>query len=74
MVKLIGVILIVTSLLSLMAGAFMEQRYSNTSITGSAISGLVNTKIDAVFQYSEATLLSYSILSLVMGFMFLFRV
>lgn len=76
MVKLIGIVLIVTSIMSLMAGAFIDYRHEvSAGITGSAISNTEQLKASSsMIKYLEATFLSYSILSLIMGLMFLFRV
>ena len=76
MVKLIGLFLIVTSLLSLMVGVFIDYQHGvGADITGSAISNLEHLKAStAMIEYLEATILSYSILSLIMGIMFLLRV
>ena len=76
MVKLIGLFLIAASIVSLIAGAFMDYKYSGSlDITGNAISNPENIKTNTnSFQYIEAVVLSFSILSLIMGLMFLFRV
>ena len=77
MVKLIGVLLIVSSLLSLIAGAYIDARYGNNpQITGNAVSNiLTQPKIGLGFaDYFEGIALSYSIISLIMGIVFLFRV
>ncbi|MBI2654065.1 hypothetical protein HYX02_04605 [Candidatus Woesearchaeota archaeon] len=76
MVKLIGMLLIVTSLLSLVAGAFIDFRYgSKESITGSAISNIIGQSPVALnlFDYIAGVAFSYSIVSLVMGIVFLRR-
>ena len=76
MVKLIGLVLIVTSLLSLMVGIFIDYQHGvSADITGNAISSTEHLKDGAAMsEYLEATILSYSILSLIMGLMFLLRV
>ena len=76
MVKLIGLFLIAASLVSFMASAFMDHRYSGSlDITGNSISNPENLNANnSSFQYIEAIVLSFSILSLIMGLMFLFRV
>lgn len=76
MVKLIGALLIVTSLLSLMAGAFVGWKYgSSHQITGNIISSIMEKPQVPLnfFDYFEAFAFSYSIASLIMGFVFLFR-
>jgi len=55
----------------------IDIRYSNPApITGNVIANIVSQPaIDLSFvEYLEAIMLSYSIISLIMGFMFLFRV
>ena len=76
MVKSIGMILIATSILSLMAGVFIDYQHgASAGITGSATSNIEHLKASSpIIEYLEATFLSYSILSLIMGLMFLFRV
>ena len=75
MVKLIGMLLIATSLLSLIIGISVSYKYSATpSVTGNVVSDTKNTKTGTTFEYLEAIILSFSILSLIMGIMFLFRV
>jgi len=78
MVKIIGVLLIISSLISLIAGAFIDIRYSGdspTKITGSFISNvLTQSKVSiGFFDYLEAVVFSYSIISFIMGVVFLFR-
>ena len=77
MVKLIGVLLIVSSLLSLIAGAFIDLKYgSATKVTGNAISNIFTQPHVSVnfFDYLEGIIFSYSIVSFMMGVVFLFRV
>ena len=77
MVKLIGVLLIASSLLSLIAGAFIDLEYGTSEpITGNVVSNiLTQPEVDiGLFDYLVATAFAYSILSLIMGVMFLFRV
>jgi len=77
MVKLIGALLILSSLLSLTAGAFIGWKYgSATQISGNAILNIVEQPHVALnfFDYFEAIAFSYSIVSFMMGFVFLFRV
>ncbi|MBI2541814.1 hypothetical protein HYV80_03845 [Candidatus Woesearchaeota archaeon] len=76
MVKLIGVMLIVSSLLALAAGALIDMRYnSNAAITGNVISAIIEqpTVNLAFFDYIEAFAVSYSVFSFIMGVMFLFK-
>lgn len=77
MVKLIGVLLIASGLLSLIAGAFIELNHDPpTQITGNVISNiLVQQPIAISFaDYLAGFAFSYSIASLIMGIVFLFRV
>lgn len=77
MVKIIGMLLIVSSLLSLIAGAYIDAKYgSSPQITGNAMLNILNQpKIGlGFFDYFEGIALSYSIISLIMGIVFLFRV
>ena len=77
MVKLIGVFLIVTGLLSLAAGAFVDWKFGSTpEVTGNVISSIMQQpKVPLnFFDYFEAFAFSYSIFSLIMGIMFLARV
>ena len=76
MVKLIGGLLIVSSVLSLIAGAYIDAAYgSSAEITGNVISNIIaQPEVESnAFDYIAATALSYSIISLMMGVMFLFR-
>ena len=77
MVKLIGLLLIVSSLLSLIAGYYIDARYGNSQqITGNVVSNiLTQPKIELGFaDYFEGIAISYSIISLIMGIIFLFGV
>jgi len=77
MVRMIGVLLIVSSLLSLIIGVYIDARYgSSPQITGNVISNiLTQPKIElGFFDYIEAVAFSYSIVSFIMGIVFLFRV
>ena len=75
MVKLIGLILLVSSLLSLITGVFIDLRYSSSAqVTGNVVSNiLMQPKISLSFyDYLEGTVFSYSIVSLIIGTVFLF--
>lgn len=77
MVKLIGVLLIASSLISLIAGALVGAGDSSTTqITGNAISNiLMQPKVSMdFFDYLAGAAFSYSIVSFIMGVVFLFRV
>ena len=76
MVKLIGLLLIVSSLISLIAGAFINSEYgSKSQISGNAISNILeqpNVEL-GFFDYAGGAVISYSIISSIMGTIFLFR-
>ncbi|MBI2658307.1 hypothetical protein HYX08_06475 [Candidatus Woesearchaeota archaeon] len=76
MARLIGMLLIATSILSLMAGAFVGWKYgSATDITGNAVSNLISQPEVQLsfFDYFEAVAFSCSIAGFLMGVVFLFR-
>lgn len=76
MVKIIGILLIVGSLFALFAGAFIDTKYvSAEPITGNLAS---NTALQPAINtgpayYLEALLFSYSIVSMIMGLVFVLR-
>lgn len=73
MAKSIGILLIMSSIAALIAGAFIDLNYGAAAeITGRAITNHFESM--RLFDYVEATILSYSIISLIMGLVFLFRV
>lgn len=77
MVKLIGMLLILSSLLAMIAGAFIGSKYgSNAQITGNVMSDMItHSDVELGFpDYASAIAFSYSIFSLIMGIMFLARV
>ena len=77
MTKLIGLVLVLSSLIAMATGAVIDIKYSNPApITGNVITNIVSQPaIDLSFiEYLEAIMFSYSIVSLIMGFVFLFRV
>ncbi|MBI3027077.1 hypothetical protein HYY70_03100 [Candidatus Woesearchaeota archaeon] len=77
MVKMIGMLLIASSLLLMIATTFIDLNYrSNEHITGNVISTILEQPdVHAgFFDYAEGIALSYSIISLIMGIVFLFRV
>ncbi len=71
-----GIVLIASSLLSLIAGAMIDLKYGNqNSITGNILSKEPPRQTGISFEkYAEGLFFSYSILSLIMGFVFLFGV
>lgn len=72
MTKSIGALLIISGIIALFTGAFIDFNYGATAeITGRAVA---DAGVSGVFDYLEATLLSYSIISLLMGLIFMFRV
>lgn len=77
MVKLIGMILILSSLLSLTAATWIDLEHGiGSQITGKVISNIFSQpKVSIGFlDYAEAIAFSYSIVSFIMGVMFLTRV
>lgn len=76
MVKLLGMLLVASSLLALIAGAFIDARYvSASSVTGNLVLNIVAhpTVNTSPAYYLEAIVFSYSIVSLIMGLVFIFR-
>ena len=77
MIKSLGIFLILTSILSLIAAGMMNSSViDNTEITGNVLSNIItqpSVKIGA-FSYLEGAVISYSIVSLIMGAIFLFRI
>ena len=75
MVKMIGVLLILSSIVALALGAFIDWNYASDGITGNAISNIISQPEVSLgfFDYVEAFALSYSIASFIMGVIFLFR-
>ena len=72
MTKYIGALLVISGIIALFAGAFVDFNYGATAeITGKAAAD--NEAVGA-FGYLEAVILSYSIISLFMGLIFLLRV
>lgn len=77
MVKLIGVLLIVSSVIFFIAGSLIESRHgSNTQITGNLVLNIATQpNVEAGFlDYLSGFIYSSSIISLIMGVVFLFRV
>ena len=76
MVKLIGMLLIATSILSLFASTFIGMKYgSDVQVTGNVVSNVIQQP-DVNLGYSDylqGILLSYSIISLIVGLVFLVR-
>ncbi len=77
MVKLIGALLIVSSLLSLFAGTFIDANYGSTAaITGNVMLNIFTQPEISMnlFDYLAGIAFAYSIVSLIAGVVFLFRV
>ncbi|MBI4143615.1 hypothetical protein HY487_01880 [Candidatus Woesearchaeota archaeon] len=77
MVKMIGVLLVLSSFLAMAAGAFIDLKYgSEAKITGNVVSDIIaHSDVELGFpDYASASAFSYSILSLIMGIVFLARV
>jgi len=76
MVKIIGMLLIASSLFAMFAGAFIDVKYVSAShITGNLISNIVSQPAvnTGNAYYLEALAFSYSILSMIMGLVFILR-
>ena len=77
MVKLIGVLLIVSSLISLLAGTYVGNNYgSHSQITGNVMLNIATQPAIPMwgYDYLAGIAFSYSIASLIMGVVFLVRV
>ena len=77
MVKIIGMILLLSSLLSLVAGIFIDLNYAkSTEVAGNVILDIIRQPSVEMgfFDYAEAIAFSYSIISMIVGFVFVFRV
>ena len=77
MVKLIGIVLIISSVLSLLVGSIIESNYgASAQLTGNVISNIIEQPTVQLesYDYLEAFVFSYSIISLIIGAIFLFRV
>ncbi|GEM_PF-2100873 len=77
MAKFLGIILIASSILSLIAGAYIDAEYGNNSrITGNAITNiLIQPPIPmGLFDYVSGAAFSYSIISFIVGSVFLFKI
>ena len=71
MTKSIGILLVISGIIALLIGAFIDFNYGATAeITGRAIA---DTGAAGAFDYLEAAILSYSMINLFMGLIFLFR-
>lgn len=77
MVKIIGALLIGISLIAFLLGAFIDINYgSDVQLTGNAVTNIINQPdIDLGFMdYAGATMFAFSVIALIMGLLFLFRV
>ncbi len=70
MTKYIGIFLVLSGIISLIAGAVVEMNYGATA----EITGRAAVPAAGNVGYAESALLSYSIISFIMGAVFLFRV
>ena len=76
MVKLIGIFLILTSVITLLASAFIHMTYSDdVQVTGNVISNIIQQPyVELGFSdYLQGIMLSYSAISLIVGLVFLVR-
>ena len=77
MVKFIGLLLIATSLLALVAGAFIDIKYgSHSQVTGNLVLNIITQPPIPMWSYDYlvGVAISYSIVSIIIGLIFLFRV
>lgn len=77
MVRMLGMILIASSLLSLIAGTLIGAEHGGSAeFTGNIVLGILTQPEVGIgfFGYLEAVAFSYSIISLIMGIVFLVRV
>ena len=76
MVKIIGVLLIVSSLIGLLAGAYIDINYgSHSQVTGNAVLNILTQPAIPMwsYDYMAGIALAYSITSFIMGILFLAR-
>ena len=72
MTKLIGILLIISSIISLFSGVLVDVNYWNAAeITGRVAASHEGS---GPTDYIQGALLSYAIMSFIMGMIFLFRV
>jgi len=77
MVKLIGIMLIFSSLFALVAAGYIGIEYgSHSQISGNAVSNILSQKPVKMnsYDYIAGTAVSYSIVSFIVGIMFLSRI
>ena len=77
MVKIIGAILILSGIFSLILGAYIGLEYtSNQKITGDVLLNIIKQPEISLnfYDYMAALVISYSIFSIIVGCVFLFRV
>ncbi len=76
MVKIIGVLLIASSLISLLAGAYIDINYgSHSQVTGNAVLNILTQPAIPMwgYDYIAGIAIAYSIASFIMGIVFLAR-
>ena len=77
MVKLIGVLLIASSIVSLLFGAYIDINYgSHSQVTGNVVLNIITQPAIPMWSYDyiAGITFAYSIVSLAMGVMFLAKV
>jgi len=77
MTKMLGIVLVISSILALAFGTLMGNSYANDSqITGNLITNIIEQPSVSMgfFGYAQAISFAYSIMSLIMGLVFLLRV
>ena len=76
MTKMLGIVLVISSVLALALGTLMGNSYANDSqITGNLITNIIEQPSVSMgfFGYMQAISFAYSIMSLIMGLVFLLR-
>ena len=77
MVKLIGVFLVMSGLVALLVGAYIDINYgSHSQVTGNVVLNILTQPAIPMwgYDYIAGIAFSYSIISFIMGLMFLARV
>ena len=77
MVKIIGIILIASSILALIFGAIVDINYgSHSQISGNVVNNIIAQPSIPMWSYDYVSglAMAYSIISLIAGIIFLFRV
>ena len=72
--KPIGLFLIITGMMALLAGAYIDSNYGTNTLTGNSIKNVIDQPSPLnKFDYLGALSISYAIIGFTAGFVFLFR-